>query len=78
MDSPRSLSEQRHDQAVGVVCPWELHVVRELIWRDSVKNKLSRVCILSLVAFEWDAGNAQTYEGHEHQCGKNDEQREMP
>ena len=55
MNSGDCLSEDRHEQSVGGISPRELHVVSQLIWRNTLQHQLTRISVLSFIPLEWNS-----------------------
>src|SRR4051794_32234895 len=71
MNSRRRLSENRHEQSIGSIYARQLHVIDELIRRNSFENKLARIGVLTFVPFQ---GNRQKTDPHEHDKQKDQTQ----
>src|SRR5262249_37098655 len=51
MNPSNRLSKERHDHGIGGVSARELHVVGELVRRDTLQYELAGICVFALVAF---------------------------
>ena len=74
MNPERCLSENSHDQSISSVNPGKLHVVRQLIRRNSFQNKLAGVSKLAFISFQRDRQKADP---HRHDKQK-DQTKENP
>src|SRR5436190_4862990 len=52
MNTSYGLTEDQHDDGIGGVGAWKLHVVGEFVGRDPMQHKLTGVGVLALVAFQ--------------------------
>jgi hypothetical protein len=55
MNSEDGLSEHRHDQSIGRISAWELHVVSELVRGNALQNELASISVFAFVALEWNS-----------------------
>src|SRR6266513_5091624 len=68
MNSGDCLSEDRHEQSVGGISPRELHVVSQLVWRNTLQHQLTRISVFSFIPLEW---NSEEFYSDRERQGKN-------
>src|SRR3954449_9057391 len=71
MNPKRRLSENRHEQSIGSINARKLHIIDELIRRNSFENELTRIGVLTFVPFQ---GDRQKANPHKHDKQKDEAQ----
>jgi hypothetical protein len=46
------LTERPHDHGIGGIGAWKLHVIGELVRRDTLQHQLASISIFALVTLE--------------------------
>ncbi len=54
MNTSDCLSENRHHHGISGIRSGKLHVVSQLVWRNSLQHQLTGVSIFAFVAFQRD------------------------
>ena len=65
MDSGYCLPKDRHDCRVGCIGAWELHVVGERVWWNTLQNELTGISVFAFVALEWNSKKSNSYGNNE-------------
>ncbi len=69
MNSGYCLPKDRHDCGVGCISAWELHVVGERVWWNTLQNELTGISVFAFIALE---GNSKKPNSDGNNEAKND------
>lgn len=79
MNSGYCLPKDRHDGGVGCISAWELHVVGERVWRNTLQNELTGISVFAFVALERNSKKSNSDgEYHAKDCEPENPPSDMP
>src|SRR4029453_13954353 len=73
MNSGYCLPKDRHDSGEGCIGAWELHVVGERVWRNTLQNELTGISVFAFVALKRNSKKSNSDGNNEakNDCGQN-------
>src|SRR5271157_4217980 len=70
---PSRLSKHSEDRSISRIGPRQLHVVGELIGRNTLQNELTGICVLALIALQWHVQQTPADRSNENHDGQQDD-----